>query len=62
MKKIASYMNNTHSNLISNGGTAEGDLYGVTEEERGKSTAYKTVYKVATFSRGSSNRNLDKSM
>lgn len=55
-------MNNTHSNLISNGGTAEGDLYGGTEEERGKSTAYKTVYKVATFSRGSSNRNLDKSM
>ena len=43
-ENVASYVNNGGSNLATNGGTTEGDLYGATDAERATSTAYKTVY------------------
>ena len=43
-ERVASYVNNGSSYLSTNGGTTAGDLYGATDEERAKSTAYKTVY------------------
>ena len=43
-ERVASYVNNGGTYLLTNGGTTEGDLYGATDAERSTSTAYKTVY------------------
>ena len=42
----ASYLNNDDDSLKTYAGNAKGDLYGATEEEQSKSTAFKTVYKM----------------
>ena len=52
---VASYVNNGNSSLSSYAGTTKEDLYGADAEERGKSTAYKTVYKVGSSDSDSNN-------
>ena len=54
-ERVASYVNygDSSSNLSTYGGTESGDLYG-TEEERNKSTAYKTVYQASGTSQSES--------
>ena len=43
-ERTATYVNNGHSDLGTNGGTTAGDIYGATEKEQSTSTKYKTVY------------------
>jgi len=43
-ERVASYINNKDKQLVNDGGTNAGDLYGETETEQSTSTQYKTVY------------------
>lgn len=43
-ERVASYVNNGNINLETYAGKVEGDLYGATREEQGKSTKHKKVY------------------
>ena len=62
-ERTANYINygDSSSNLSRYGGTQSGDLYG-TEEERNKSTAYKTVYSANGTSASNSYNNLAKNI
>ena len=56
----ASYVNSKSSNLRGFGGTAEGDLYGATEEEQNTSTVWKTVYSIENADEQSANYEANK--
>ena len=62
-ERTASYVNygSNSSNLSTNGGTSQGDLYGANEEEQKTSTKYKTVYEASgTSTKNSYNLAIEK--